>query len=170
MSGEIIPVAVIQKKIYWVRGRTVILDSDLAAFFGVTTKVLNQAVKRNLRRFPPDFMLRLNAKEGSALRSQIVTLKKGRGRHRKYLPCAFTEHGAIMVATILNSKRAVEASIYVVRAFIDLREVIASHKELSRKIGAMERRYDIQFTVIFNELRRLKAPPRRKKRPIGFRP
>ena len=116
-----------------------LLDSDLAALYGVTTKVFNQAVRRNLERFPADFLLQLTEPEGDSLRSQFVTLKRGRGQHRKYMPLAFTEHGAIMAAAILNSSRAVEMSVYVVRAFVKLREVLASHTDLARKLEALEK-------------------------------
>jgi ORF6N domain len=122
-----------------VRGQRVLLDSDLATLYGVTTKAFNQAVRRNLQRFPADFLLQLTEAEGDSLRSQFVTLKSGRGQHRKYQPMAFTEHGAIMAATILNSPRAVEMSVYVVRAFVKLREVLASHADLARKLEALEK-------------------------------
>jgi hypothetical protein len=105
-----------------VRGHKVLLDADLAALYGVTTKRFNEQVRRNATRFPEDFMFRLSAEEWDSLRSQLATLKTGRGQHRKYLPLAFTEHGAIMAATILNSPRATEVSVYVVRAFVRLRE------------------------------------------------
>lgn len=121
-----------------VRGHRVLLDSDLAALYGVTTKS-SQAVGRNIARFPADFLLRLTEADTDSLRSQFGTLKTGRGQHRKYLPLAFTEHGAIMAATILNSPRAIEMSVYVVRAFLKLREVLASHSELARKLEALER-------------------------------
>ncbi len=122
-----------------VRGQRVLLDSDLAALYGVTTKRFNEQVKRNRDRFPPDFLLQLTEAEAESLRSQIATLKTGRGQHRKYTPLAFTEHGAIMAATILNSPRAVEMSVYVVRAFVRLREVLASHAELARKLETLEK-------------------------------
>lgn len=122
-----------------VRGQRVLLDSDLAALYGVTTSALNQAMRRNKGRFPPDFLLQISASEWDSLRSQIVILETGRGKHRKFLPVAFTEHGAIMAATILNSPRAVEMSVYVVRAFVKLREVLASHVELARKLETLEK-------------------------------
>lgn len=122
-----------------VRGQRVLLDSDLAALYGVTTKVFNQAVRRNLERFPADFLLQLTETEAECSRSQIVTLNKGRGHNLKYLPLAFTEHGAIMAATILNSPRAVEMSVYVVRAFLKLREALASHADLALKLEALEK-------------------------------
>lgn len=131
--------ATVASQIRIVRGQRVLLDSDLAALYGVSTKAFNQAVRRNIERFPSDFLLQLTDSEMDSLRSQIVTLKTGRGQHRKYMPLAFTEHGAIMAATILNSPRAVEMSVYVVRAFVKLREVLASHAELARKLETLEK-------------------------------
>jgi ORF6N domain len=130
---------VVASQIRVVRGQRVLLDSDLAALYGVTTSALNQAMRRNKGRFPPDFLLQITATEWDSLRSHFVILKTGRGRHRKFLPVAFTEHGAIMAATILNSPRAVEMSVYVVRAFVKLREVLASHAELARKLETLEK-------------------------------
>lgn len=129
-KNEVLP-AHIADRILLIRGQRVLLDRDLAMLYGVSTKRFNEQVRRNEARFPLDFMFQLSAKEWGSLRSQIATLKTGRGEHRKYLPLAFTEHGAIMAATILNSRRAVEISVYVVRAFLRLRELLASNKELS---------------------------------------
>lgn len=122
-----------------VRGQRVLLDFDLAALYGVATKALNQAVRRNIERFPPDFLLQLTDSETLSSRSQFVTLNKGRGHNVKYLPLAFTEHGAIMAAMILNSPRAVEMSVYVVRAFVQLRQMLASNAGPARKLEALER-------------------------------
>lgn len=133
LSPEIAP------QIRLIRGRRVLLDADLAALYGVTTKAMNQAVRRNIGRFPPDFLLQLTDSETTSSRSQFVTLNKGRGHNVKYLPLAFTEHGAIMAATILNSARAVEMSVYVVRAFVQLRQMLASNAELARKLETLER-------------------------------
>lgn len=133
------PAPDITPQIRVVRGRRVLLDSDLAALYGVTTKAFNQAARRNIERFPPDFLLQLTDSETLSSRSQIVTLNRGRGYNVKYLPLAFTEHGAIMAATILNSPRAVEMSVYVVRAFVQLRQMLASNAELARKLVALER-------------------------------
>jgi hypothetical protein len=130
--------ASVASQIRVVRGQRVLLDSDLAALYGVTTKRFNEQVKRNLDRFPEDFLLQLTKSEAESSRSQIATLKTGRGHNLKYLPLAFTEHGAIMAA-ILNSPRAVEMSVYVVRAFVKLREVLASHAELARKLETLEK-------------------------------
>jgi hypothetical protein len=129
----------VASKIHIVRGQRVLLDADLAELYGVTTKRLNEQVKRNRDRFPADFMLQLTEAEAISSRSQIATLNKGRGHNLKYLPLAFTEHGAIMAATILNSPLAIEMSVYVVRAFVKLREVLASHADLARKLETLEK-------------------------------
>src|SRR3569832_118493 len=136
---------------------------------GVTTKRFNEQVRRNIERFPADFMFQLADGEAASLRMQNATLKTGRGQHRKYLPYAFTEHGAIMAATILNSPRAVEVSVYVVRAFVDLREALASNKELARKFALLERKLNSHDQVIVDVLKQiheLMNPV--KSRPIGF--
>jgi hypothetical protein len=157
------------------RGQRVLQDSELATLYGVSTKRFNQQVRRNRKRFPADFMFQLTAEETSSLRSQIATLKSGRGRHRKYLPYVFTEHGAIMAATILNSPRAIEMSVYVVRAFVQLREMLASNKELARRFAQLETRLDKRLTThdeaiaaILAAIRQLMHPPIPKRRPIGF--
>lgn len=160
---------VIAQRILLVRGNKVMLDVDLAALYGVETRVLVQAVKRNIRRFPGDFMFQLNNDEWAILRSQIVT-SKGRGG-RRYAPYAFTEHGALMLASVLNSDRAVEIGILVVRAFVRLRELLASNKELANRLEDMERRlttHDQAITGLIDAVRQLMAPPVQKKRPIGF--
>jgi hypothetical protein len=122
-----------------IRSQRVLLDEDLAALYGVPTKVFNQAIRRNATRFPSDFLLQLTESEAASLRSQIVTLKAGRGRHRKYAPMAFTEHGAIMAASVLNSPLAVEMSVHVVRAFVKLRQVLASSSALAHRLESLER-------------------------------
>ena len=142
------------------------LDSDLAELYGVETKRLNEQVRRNPNRFPPDFMFQLTAEEWESLRSQFATLK--RGEHRKYLPYAFTEHGALMLANVLNSERAAQTSVMVVRAFVRLRQMLASNAELARKLDAMEKKYDRQFKVVFDAIRQLMSPPEPKRREIGF--
>ena len=156
----------ITRVILVLRGHRVLLDAELAALYGVTTKVFNQAVKRNLDRFPKDFSFQLSMAEANALRSRIVTLKRGRGQHRKYLPYAFTEHGAIMVATILKSTRAVEMSVYVVRAFVQMRELLSSNAELARRFTQLEKRLDKRLTdhdetiaTILSAIRQLMNPP-----------
>ena len=164
-----IPDERIADAILLVRGQKVMLDSDLASLYGVTTKRLNQQVKRNIEWFPADFMFQLTAEENEALRLQIATLKGGRGQHRKYPPYVFTEHGAIMAASVLNSPRAIQVSVHVVRAFVRLREVLATHKDLARKLEDLEKKYDAQFRVVFDAFRQLMAPPPEpKKRGIGF--
>jgi ORF6N domain len=172
-----IPVVVdqISRSILILRGQRVLLDAELAALYGVTTKALNQAVKRNADRFPEDFMFRLNQTETESLnRSQIVT---GSQKHRdpRFPPYAFTEHGAIMAASILNSPRAVEVSVYVVRAFVQLRELLASNKELARRFAQLETRldkklfaHDEAIAAILSAIRQLMHPPVPKRRPIGF--
>lgn len=146
------------------------LDSDLAELYGVETRVLSQAVKRNPDRFPEDFMFRLTADEYESLRSQIATSKKGRGG-RRYLPRVFTEHGTIMLASVLNSEQAIEASIFVVRAFVRLREILSVHKEFARKLAELERRiggHDDDIKALVSAIRRLSQPPRQKRKKIGF--
>ena len=172
-ADALIPVERIEKAILLIRGQKVMLDRDLARLYGVSTKVFNQAVARNRRRFPEDFMFRLTAQEAEALRSQIVTLKTGRGKHSKYLPYAFTEQGVAMLSSVLRSARAIEVNIAIMRAFVRLREILATHKELARKLDEIEKRlgqHDEQFQVVFEAIRRLMAPPPdpEKKRRIGF--
>ena len=165
------PVRDIARTILILRGHRVLLDEDLAALYGVTTKRLNEQVRRNASRFPADFMFQLTAEEQDSLRSQFATLKSGRGQHRKYLPYAFTEHGAIMAASILNSPRAVEVSVYVVRAFVRLRELLASNRELARRFAQLEARldkHDEAIAAILSAIRELMNPPASKHRGIGF--
>lgn len=162
-----IPTERIEQVIFQIRGERVILDSDLAAIYGVTTKRLNEQVRRNKKRFPEDFTFQLTDEEAEALRSQFATSKAGRGG-RRYKPYAFTEHGAIMAANVLNSDTAVEASVEVVRAFVNLRRMLASSAELSRKLEALEKKYDSQFKIVFDAIRKLMLPPSRPKGKIGF--
>src|SRR5262249_41356023 len=145
------------------------LDSDLAALYGVAVKALNQSVRRNRSRFPQDFMFRLNAREAASLRSQIVTAKIGRGG-RRTLPYAVTEQGRAMLASVLRSARAVAVSIEIVRTFVRLRSLIRTHKDLAKKIETLERKYDGQFSVVFEAIRELMAPARTPHRRIGFLP
>jgi len=155
-----------------IRDRKVILDADLAEIYGVQTKVLNQAIKRNAERFPDDFMFQLSAEESQSLRSQIVTLKTGRGQHRKYLPYAFTEHGALMAANVLNSPEAVKMSVYVVRAFIKQRELLMAQSDVLKKLAQMDAKllkHDDALRVIWHELQPLLNPPPLPPKPqIGF--
>jgi hypothetical protein len=156
-------------QIITVRGQRVMLDETLAELYGVSTKAFNQAVRRNRERFPPDFLLEIDAKEWEILRSQIVTLSTGRGRHRKYLPLAFTEHGAIMAATILNSPRAIQMSVYVVRAFVRFRFSLSTSKELGKELDALKRAVATldsdtrrQFDQVYEAILGLMAAPVRE--------
>lgn len=164
----------IAQRIHLIRGQRVVLDADLAAFYGETTKRFNQQVSRNRERFPADLMFQLDEQEYAALRLQFATLKTGRGQHRKYLPYVFTEHGAIMAATLLNSPRATELSVHVVRAFVELRGMLASNRELAGKVHALERKVSVHERNIAEladsmaEL--LAAPSPAPKRSIGFVP
>ena len=159
----------IESKILLIRGQKVMLDSDLAFLYGVETRVLIQAVKRNIGRFPRDFVFQLSKVECEFLRSQFVISKPPVGRGgRRYLPYAFTEHGAVMLASVLNSPIAIEASIQVVRAFVRLSRILASNRDLARKLDALERKYDRQFAVVFDAIRQLMAPPVPRRRRIGF--
>ena len=165
----------ISKRILWIRGNKVILDSDLAALYGGPTKRLNEQVRRNPERFPADFAFLLTGMEWDSLRSQIATLETGRGRHRKFLPYVFTEHGALMAAGVLSSPRAIEMSIYLVRAFVELREILGTHKELSSRLSELESslerklaKHDQAIADILSAIRSLMAPHESKRRPIGF--
>jgi len=174
-SAAFVPVEHITQSVLVLRSQRVLLDAELAALYGVTIKRFNEQVRRNRGRFPADFMFQLSTEEHAALRSQFATLKSGRGEHRKYLPYAFTEHGAIMAATILNSTRAVEMSVYVVRAFVKLRELLGSNKELARRLDELEARlekklatHDRAIAAILAAIRQLMNGPTPKRRPIGF--
>ena len=170
-SRSLIPIERIENRIFLIRGQKVMLDADLAELYGVTTKRLNEQVKRNRARFPEDFMFQLTASETELLRSQIATSKKGRGG-RRYAPFAFTEHGAIMLAGVLNTQRAIEVSVFVVRAFNRLREMLATHKEVAYKLAELERKlvtHDEAIRSLMDAIRQLMTPPIKKRRPIGFR-
>ena len=165
----------IDSLILTIRGHKVILDSDLASAFGTTSKRLNEQVRRNQVRFPEDFCFQLSDDEWKSLqvlRSQIATLKTGSGTGRKYLPYVFTEHGAIMAANVLHSLRAAQMSIFVVRAFVRLREAARTYRELASKIDELEQKlgkHDSDIHMIVNALRKLMEPPVKPKRQIGFR-
>lgn len=162
----------IEKSILIIREQRVMLDNDLAELYGVETRILNQAVRRNMGRFPADFMFQLSTDEAKFIRSQFVTLKKGRGRHRKYLPYAFTEQGVAMLSSVLNSKRAIKVNIAIMRAFVKLRETISAHKELAIKFNELENkieRHDRRIKAIFDAIKHLMASPKKKRNPIGFR-
>lgn len=160
-------IAEIEKHIFIIRKQKVMLDSDLALIYGVETRTLNQAVKRNLNRFPADFMFQLSEIEGESLRSQFVTSNKTRGG-RRYLPYVFTEHGALMLGNILNSETAIETSIQVVRSFMRLREMVISHSELSKKLSSLETKYDSQFKVVFDAIQKLMVEPEVPQKKIGI--
>ncbi len=162
--------------IFLIRGHRVMLDSDLAELYGVPTKRLNEQVRRNATRFPSDFMFQLTPQEVQSLRSQIATSnlrshsvisKRGRGG-RRYLPHVLTEQGVAMLSSVLNSERAIQVNIAIVRAFVKLRQMLASHKGLSIKLEALEKKYDARFRVIFDAIRKLMAPPETPRRRIGF--
>lgn len=160
-------VETIENKILVLRGQKVMLDADLAELYGVKTKVFIQAVKRNIERFPADFMFQLNNQEVSILRSQIVTSNDGRGG-RRYAPFVFTEFGVAMLSSILNSPRAIQVNIEIMRTFGRLRQIFATHKDLARKLEELEKKYDHQFKVVFDAIRQLMAPPPSKSKKIGF--
>jgi len=171
-SKSIIQVGAIQNRILLIRGEKVIVDSDLAEFYGVATKVLNQAVRRNIERFPDDFMFQLSKKEKAEVVANCDHLRNL--KHSTVTPLVFTEHGALMVANVLNSSRAIEVGLYVVRAFVALRSVISGHKELASKIAQLERKledHDGHIIAIVKAIKSLADPkPLPKKRRIGFKP
>ena len=180
----------IAQLVFFIRGEKVILDRDLASLYGVTTKALNQAVKRNAARFPADFMFQLTKSDYEALRSQSVTVpnkskspaKAGagslrsqsvtlkRGQHLKYLPYVFTEQGVAMLSSVLRSPRAIEVNIAIMRTFVQLRRLMESNRDLGRKIEALEQKYDEQFAVVFAAIKELIAPPAPTRKQIGFHP
>src|SRR5712692_643279 len=157
----------IERRIYLIHRQKVMLDTDLAELYGVTTGNLNKAVPRNAERFPEDFMFRLTREEYTALRFRIGILK--RGQHAKYLPRAFTEQGVAMLAGVLHSPRAVQVNVAIMRRFVKLREMLATHKDLAQKLEALEKKYDRQFKVVFDAIRQLMKPedPPKQQR-IGF--
>jgi phage regulator Rha-like protein len=169
----LVPTEIIENKIFLARGIKVMLDSDLAELYGVPTKVFNQAIRRNAERFPNDFMFKLSKEETLSLRSQFVTLKKGRGHYSKYSSFVFTEQGVAMLASVLKSKRAVQMSIAIVRAFIKLRELLSTHKDILVEIEKMKRTQEEHGQHIVNILnvisQLLNPPPEKRKEPIGFR-
>jgi hypothetical protein len=161
-----VPHTSVENAILIIRNERVILDTDLAGVYGVENRALIQSVKRNIRRFPPDFLFQLTKSEFDSLRSQIV-ISKGRGGRRS-LPYAFTEHGAIMAANLLNSERAIEASVEVVRAFVRLRTMVLTNAELAKRLDGLEKRYDEHFKIVFTAIRQLMVPPKAMRKPIGF--
>ena len=173
--AALMPVEQITQSILVLRDQRVLLDAELAALYGVEIRVLVQAVKRNLARFPDDFMFQLSATEWSALRSQFVTLKAGRGQHRKYMPYAFTEQGVAMLSSVLRSERAIAVNIQIMRAFVRMRELLASSRALARRLDELEARlekklatHDQAIAAILSAIRELMNPPAPNRRPIGF--
>ena len=162
----VVPVERVKETILYIRGQRVILAADLARLYGVTTKRLNEQVKRNRDRFPEDFIFQLSAEEKAEVVANCDHLSNL--KFSKTLPYAFTEHGAIMAASVLNTPRAIDASIFVVRAFVKLRQMAAAHKDLERKLTALEKKYDEQFRVVFDAIRELMTPPEKPRRKIGF--
>jgi ORF6N domain-containing protein len=173
----------VAKLVFFIRGEKVMLDVDLAKLYGVTTKALNQAMRRNKRRFPEDFAFRLSREEFDSMRSQIVTTSKDRPgiwsqivttsqRYRRSdsLPVAFTEQGVAMLSSVLRSSRAVEVNIAIMRTFVQLRRLMDTNRDLARKIDALERKYDEQFSVVFAAIKELIAPPPPLRKTIGFHP
>lgn len=162
----------IEARILWLRGEKVLLDRDLADLYGVSTKQLNQQVRRNRERFPADFLLEVTWEELDALRSQTVTLDEagGRGRHRKHPPLAFTEQGVAMLSSVLRSPRAIRVNLEIMRAFVRLRRLVASHAGLARRLEELEKSCDGRFKSVFDALRLLVAGPTQNGRRIGFGP
>lgn len=167
-SNLSIPPERVERRILLIRGQRVMLDTDLAELYQVQTFRLNEQVKRNRTRFPEDFMFRLTKKEARSLTSQFARSNKGRGG-RRTPPYAFTEQGVAMLSSVLRSERAVQVNIAIMRAFVKLREMLASHRDLARRLGEMEQKYDAQFKVVFDAIRELMKPAPRPMRKIGFR-
>lgn len=165
-TRALIPLERVERRILLIRGEKVIIGSDLAELYGVSTKAFNQAVKRNSQRFPGDFMFQLTEEEKQYVVTNCDHLEKL--KFSPTLPNAFTEHGALMAANILNSERAVDASVQVVRAFVKLRQMLASSADLARKVEALERKYDANFKVVFDAIKKLMMPPVLPKSRIGF--
>ena len=165
---KLLPAKHISHKIYFLRGTRVMLDADLARLYGVTTKNLNKAVKRNVNRFPSDFMFRLRSSETKILRFQTGTSSGTAHGGRRYLPFAFTEQGVAMLSSVLRSERAVQVNVAIMRAFLQIRAMLTTHEDLRRKIDEMEKRYDAQFHAVFATLRQMLETPIPAKRQIGF--
>ena len=166
-SKSLIPIERIEKVIYLIHGHKVMLDTDLAELYDVETRILVRNVKRNIDRFPKDFMFQLTKKEDEVLRSQIGISKKGRGG-RRYAPYVFTEQGVAMLSSVLNSKRAIQVNVEIMRAFVRMRQLLASHKGLMQKISDMEKKYDKQFQVVFKALKQLMVEEEKPRPQIGF--
>ena len=169
MSNDaIMPVERIERAIYLIRGQKVMLDRDLAVLYGVETKRLKEQVRRNLDRFPDDFAFVLDPQEFATLRSQFATSKSEARGGTQYLPMAFTEQGVAMLSTVLNSKRAIDVNIAIMRTFVKLRQMLDSHAKLAQKLAELEAKYDGQFRTVFEAFNELMAPPKPKRKPIGF--
>ncbi len=164
--GQIIAIEDIAQRIYFIRGFKVMLDRDLAALYDVETKVLKQAVRRNIGRFPPDFMFELTKDENLSLRSQNVTLK--RGQHSKYLPFAFTEQGVSMLSSVLRSERAVQVNIQIMRTFVKIRQMLQIHAEMKQELAELRSQMDERFQIVFTILDKLVNEGEEEKRKIGF--
>lgn len=160
---------VIQNKVFTIRGCKVMLDFDLAELYEIETRTLKQAVRRNIERFPDDFMFELTSDELASLRSQIVILKKGRGSHVKYLPFAFTEQGVAMLSSVLNSYKAIQVNITIMRAFVNIRQHYLDSKELRDRIEKLEDEMQVKFNDIHQALSYLLAPPQKERRSVGFK-
>ena len=165
---DLISVESITNRIYLIRGLKIMIDRDLAELYGVSTKALKQAVSRNIDRFPNDFMFKLNKKEFTHWRSQIVTSNSGDRMGLRHTPMVFTEQGVAMLSSVLNSKRAIQVNIQIMRTFSRLRQMLAGHKELKNKIEEMEAKYDEQFRVVFEAIKQLLKEDAQPKRRIGF--
>ena len=166
-SNMAVPPERIERRILQVRRQKVMLDADLAELYGVETKVLNQSVRRNLYRFPADFMFQLTKQEFRDLRFQFGTSSRWGGR--RYIPMAFTEQGVAMLSSVLHSERAVQVNIAIMRAFVKLREILSSHRDLASRLNKMEKKYDARFKVVFDAIRELMRPPEKTRGRIGFR-
>ncbi len=165
-TRAVVRIEQVENVILSIRGNRVILDRDLAQLYGVTTGNLNKAVRRNMERFPEDFMFQLTPEEYKTLRFHFGILEKG--RHSKYLPYAFMEQGIAMLSSVLRSTRAVQVNIEIMRAFVRLRQMLSSHKDLERRLVALEKKYDEQFRVVFDAIRALMASPDKPPKRIGF--
>jgi hypothetical protein len=164
-NKSIIPIERIRQSILMIRGFKVMLDRDLASLYGVETRVLNQAVKRNIKRFPPDFMFQLTREEIRNISQFVICSSDFKHASRAY---AFTEQGVAMLSGILNSDRAIEVNVAIMRTFVQLRNILASHEDLARKLNELEKKYDEQFSIVFDAIRQIMSPPVSPKRKIGF--
>lgn len=165
-NKSLVPAERIENSIIFIREQKVLLDADIASLYQVETRVLIQAVKRNIVRFPEDFMFQLKPEEFQMLKSQSANAKRWGGR--RYPPFAFTEQGVAMLSSVINSPRAIMVNIEIMRTFVRLRNMLLAHEDIARKVNALEKKYDIQFKAVFDAIRQLMAPPKPKKNQIGF--